>query len=66
MLSLGAKSVLGIDIDKEGIEMANGQYQSPNIKFDYRDIFKLKNNYKEKEFDVCISIETFEKNDEIF
>ena len=60
LLALGAKSVVGIDIDEQGIKDANEIYQSPNIKFEVMDIFDLKNYYSENQFDVCTSIETFE------
>jgi hypothetical protein len=60
LLSLGAKSVVGIDIDEDGVRDANAIYQSPNIKFDVCDIFNLKDSFKENEFEVCTSIETFE------
>jgi cyclopropane fatty-acyl-phospholipid synthase-like methyltransferase len=60
LLALGSKSVVGIDIDEEGIQEANDKYQSPNCKFEVADIFNLKERFKENEFQVCTSIETFE------
>lgn len=60
LLALGAKSVVGIDIDKEGVKDANNLQQSPNCTYQVCDIFNLKNHFKENEFDVCTSIETFE------
>ena len=60
LLSLGAKSVTGIDIDEDGVKDANNIYQSPNINYKVCDIFNLKDEFKENEFDVCTSIETFE------
>jgi SAM-dependent methyltransferase len=60
LLSLGAKSVVGIDIDEDGVRDANNIYQSPNIKYKVCDIFNLKEDFKENEFEVCTSIETFE------
>lgn len=60
LLALGAKSVVGIDIDEAGVEAANKIYQSPNCKYQVCDIFDLKSSFKENEFDVCTSIETFE------
>jgi len=60
LLSLGAKSVVGIDIDEDGVRAANAIYQSPNINYKVCDIFNLKDFFKENEFDVCTSIETFE------
>ena len=60
LLSLGAKSVVGIDIDEEGIKDANEIYQSPNINYKVCDIFDLQSEFKENEFEVCTSIETFE------
>ena len=60
LLSLGAKSIVGIDIDEEGIKDANEIYQSPNINYKVCDIFDLQSEFKENEFEVCTSIETFE------
>ena len=60
LLALGAKSVVGIDIDEDGVKDANNLQQSPNCTYQVCDIFKLKDNFKENEFDVCTSIETFE------
>ena len=60
LLSLGAKSVVGIDIDEDGVKDANEIYQSPNIGYKVCDIFNLKDQFKENEFEVCTSIETFE------
>lgn len=60
LLSLGAKSVVGIDIDEEGIAEANERMSSPNCQYKVSDIFNLKNHFKENEFQVCTSIETFE------
>ena len=60
LLALGAKSVVGIDIDEDGVRDANNLQKSPNCTYQVCDIFKLKDNFKENEFDVCTSIETFE------
>lgn len=60
LLSLGAKSVMGIDIDEEGIIEAQLRMSSPNCQYKISDIFNLKNHFKENEFEVCTSIETFE------
>jgi SAM-dependent methyltransferase len=60
LLSLGAKSVVGIDIDEEGIINAQQRMSSPNCTYLLSDIFNLKNHFKENEFEVCTSIETFE------
>tara|TARA_R110001592_G_scaffold15590_2_gene67686 strand:- start:5079 stop:5771 length:693 start_codon:yes stop_codon:yes gene_type:complete len=60
LLSLGAKSVYGIDTDEKAIEIANNLLQSPKAKFKVCDIFDLQKDFKEKEFDVCVSLETFE------
>ena len=60
LLSLGAKKVVGIDIDKEGIDEAQSRISSPNCQYVISDIFKLKDSFKENEFEVCTSIETFE------
>lgn len=60
LLALGAKTVMGIDIDEDGVKAANEIYQSPNISYKVCDIFNLKNQFKENEFEVCTSIETFE------
>jgi len=60
LLSLGAESVVGIDIDREGIRDANNRFLSVNCRFIECDIFDLGSNFKENEFEVCTSIETFE------
>jgi len=60
LLSLGAKSVVGIDIDEEGIAEAQERMSSPNCRYMVSDIFNLKDHFKENEFEVCVSIETFE------
>ena len=60
LLALGAKSVVGIDIDKDGVEEATQRMASPHCIYKYADIFNLQKAYKENEFDVCTSIETFE------
>ena len=60
LLSLGAESVVGIDIDREGIKDANNRFLSVNCRFIECDIFELGSNFKENEFEVCTSIETFE------
>ena len=60
LLALGAKNVTGIDIDTKGIEAANDIYQSPNMDFKVCDIYDLKKEFKENQFDVATSIETFE------
>lgn len=60
LLSLGAKSVVGIDIDKEGIDSANERMSSKNCEYMLCDIFDLQSKFSENEFQVCTSIETFE------
>lgn len=60
LLSLGAKEIVGIDVDEEGIKEANSRMGNQNCTFKYADIFNLKDFFKEKEFEVCTSIETFE------
>ena len=60
LLSLGAKFVVGIDIDEEGVAEANERMSSPNCTYKVTDIFNLKDHFKENEFEVCTSIETFE------
>jgi cyclopropane fatty-acyl-phospholipid synthase-like methyltransferase len=60
LLSLGAKSVIGIDIDEEGIVEAQQRMSSPNCTYLLSDIFNLQDHFKENEFEVCTSIETFE------
>jgi SAM-dependent methyltransferase len=60
LLSLGAKSVVGIDIDEEGVDEANERMSSPNCTYKVTDIFNLKDHFSENEFEVCTSIETFE------
>ena len=60
LYSLGAKSVTGIDIDKEGIRDANKRFKKENVSFHDCDIFNLKKYFSDEKFDVCTSIETFE------
>lgn len=60
LLSLGASSVVGIDTDKDAINNANNLLQSPKAQFKVCDIFNLEENFKENEFEVCVSLETFE------
>jgi|TARA_B100000780_G_C21118017_1_gene452539 cyclopropane fatty-acyl-phospholipid synthase-like methyltransferase len=60
LLSLGAESVFGIDTDIEAIENANNLLQSPKAQFKVCDIFDLEKDFKENEFEVCVSLETFE------
>ncbi len=60
LLSLGAKSVVGIDTDEVAIDDANKRFESPKAVFTSCDIFNLTDSFKENEFEVCTSIETFE------
>ena len=60
LLSLGAESVVGIDTDIEAIKNANNLLQSPKAQFKTCDIFDLEKDFKENEFEVCVSLETFE------
>ena len=60
LLSLGAESVFGIDTDIEAIENAHNILQSPKEQFKVCDIFDLEKDFKENEFEVCVSLETFE------
>ena len=60
LLSLGAKSVVGIDIDEDAIKDANERFESPKAIFQTCDIYNLTDSFKEDEFEVCTSIETFE------
>jgi len=61
LLSLGAQSVTGIDIDEEAIKYASTQFKNASYaKFKKADIFNLEKHFKENEFDVCTSVETFE------
>ena len=60
LLSLGAKSVVGIDTDEHAVEVANNLLQSPKANFSVCDIFDLEKDFKENEFEVCVSLETFE------
>ena len=60
LLSLGAKSVVGIDTDEHAVEVANDLLQSPKAQFKVCDIFNLSDTFKEDEFEVCVSLETFE------
>ena len=45
LLSLGAKSVVGIDIDEDGINEANIRMSSPNCTYKITDIFNLKDHF---------------------
>jgi SAM-dependent methyltransferase len=58
--ALGAKSVVGIDTDSDAIKDSEDRFQSSKCRFLECDIFKLKNMFDENEFEVCVSIETFE------
>lgn len=60
LLSLGAKSVVGIDTDEHAIDVATNLLQSPKAQFKVCDIFNLEETFEEKEFEVCVSLETFE------
>jgi SAM-dependent methyltransferase len=60
LLSLGAKSVVGIDTDEHAVEVANNLLQSPKAQFKVCDIFNLSDSFEEDEFEVCVSLETFE------
>lgn len=60
LLSLGAKSVVGIDIDEDAIKDSNQRFNSPKAIFKTCDIFNLSKTFKQNEFEVCTSIETFE------
>lgn len=60
LLSLGAKSVVGIDIDEDGIAEASSRMCSPNCSYMVTDIFNLRDYFNEDQFEVCTSIETFE------
>jgi SAM-dependent methyltransferase len=60
LLSLGAKSVFGIDTDEHAIKIADSLLESPKAKFKVCDIFDLEKDFDENEFEVCVSLETFE------
>jgi ubiquinone/menaquinone biosynthesis C-methylase UbiE len=60
LLSLGAGSVFGIDTDEKAIENANNLLKSPKAQFKVCDIFNLTESFKDDEFEVCVSLETFE------
>ena len=45
----------GIDIDEDGVKDANERYQSPNISYKVCDIFNLKGEFKENEFDDTLN-----------
>ena len=46
LLSLGAKSVVGIDTDEHAVEVANNLLQSPKANFSVCDIFDLEKDLK--------------------
>ena len=56
LLSLGAKSVVGIDTDVHAVEVANNLLQSPKANFLVCDIFDLEKDFNENEFEVCVSL----------
>lgn len=58
--SLGANGVVGIDIDTDAVTDANNRFQSDKCRFETCDIFNLKNTFDKEQFEVCVSIETFE------
>lgn len=58
--SLGSKSVIGIDLDEDAINDSNKRFESEKVKFMTCDIFNLSDKFEENQFDVCVSIETFE------
>jgi SAM-dependent methyltransferase len=60
LLSLGATSVVGIDTDVDAVANANNLLQSKKAHFQVCDIFDLKKDFNEDEFEVCVSLETFE------
>ena len=60
LLSLGAKSVVGRDIDEDAVNEANQRFESPKAVFQNCDIYNLTDSFNENEFEVCTSIETFE------
>lgn len=60
LLSLGAESVVGIDIDEVALDDAYKRFQSTKLRFETCDIFNLTKKYKSNQFEVCTSIETFE------
>lgn len=60
LLSLGAKSVIGIDIDSEAVKDADERLQSTKANFQVCDIFNLTDSFEKNQFEVCTSIETFE------
>ena len=60
LLSLGAESVVGIDTDIEAVKNANNLLQSPKAQFQVCYIFDLEKDFKTDEFEVCVSLETFE------
>ena len=58
--SLGSKSVVGIDLDEDAVEDSNKRFESEKVKFMTCDIFNLSDKFEKNQFDVCVSIETFE------
>lgn len=57
-LAKEVKSVVGIDIDKEGIAYANQNYKRKNLKFKLDDAMKL--SFKKNCFDVVICAHIYE------
>jgi SAM-dependent methyltransferase len=58
--SLGSTSVIGIDLDKDAITNSNKRFESDKCKFEVCDIFDLSSKFNKDQFEVCVSIETFE------
>lgn len=58
MLSKTAKSVYGVDISNNALEMATKMYNAKNIIYSKGDIRKL--DFKNNTFDVVVSFETIE------
>jgi 2-polyprenyl-3-methyl-5-hydroxy-6-metoxy-1,4-benzoquinol methylase len=60
ILAMVAKSVLGIDIDKDVIYQAETTYNAPNSAYLPLDLELLNKSKLDQQFDVIVSLETLE------
>lgn len=58
LLAMTAKSVIGVDIDKNTIASASKKYQNNNLKYIQSDA--LNTPFEDNQFDVVVSFETLE------
>ena len=63
MKKWGAKSVEGIDLDKETIEKARSLFKADNLQYSQHDVQTLP--YEDNTFDLIVSLETMEHVDSV-